>query len=103
MGPSNVSAWMRNAVSELQFVQTCMHMSCSNLLALKILFTNSLQLTALLHVPLISLHAQVRCQQLLSTGSHGQQGPLASNVSAWMSNAVYERKLSGEEDGSAPL
>ena len=27
-GPSNVSAWMSNAVSERQCAQTCMHITC---------------------------------------------------------------------------
>ena len=77
-GPSNVSAWMSNAVCERQCAMTCMHFICFKLLALNLLVTDSVQLTALLHDPLTSLHAQC------------QQGP--SNVSAWMSNAVCEQQ-----------
>ena len=52
-GPSNVSAWMSNAVSERQCAQTCMHITCFNVVAQKTLFTDSVQLTGLLHDPLI--------------------------------------------------
>ena len=52
-GLSNVSAWMSNAVSERQCAQTCMHITCFNVVAQKTLFTDSVQLTGLLHDPLI--------------------------------------------------
>ena len=47
-GLSNVSA-----VSERQCAQTCMHITCFNVVAQKTLFTDSVQLTGLLHDPLI--------------------------------------------------